>query len=162
MDITCDVAVATGATDYAPYIAQLQQENPQAVLISHTDAVTTQLIGAMAQLNAKIPLGGNPGSFKLDTLKKYPAITKGTVLSDSFPYPSQVNAKAFPGLKQYFADMKASGKSALSPAKLKTSDFGPWIVDARVRERDEGVSTRSRRRRSSARSKSRRTSTSWG
>jgi branched-chain amino acid transport system substrate-binding protein len=81
----------------------------------------------MAQLNAKIPLGGNPGSFKLDTLRKYANITKGTVLSDSFPYPSQVNAKAFPGLNQYFADMKASGKSSLSQAKLKASDFAPWI-----------------------------------
>jgi ABC-type branched-subunit amino acid transport system substrate-binding protein len=127
VDITCDVAVATGSTDYAPYIAQIQQENPQAVLISHTDAVTTQLIGAMAQLNAKVPLGGNPGSFKLETLQKYPAITKGTVLSDSFPYPNQANTKAFPGLKQYFADMKASGKSALSQAKLKSSDFAPWM-----------------------------------
>ncbi len=127
IDITCDVSVATGATDYAPYIAQIQQENPDAVLISHTDAVTTQLIAAMAQLNAKVPLGGNPGSFTLATLQKYPAITKGTVLSDSFPYPNQVNAKSFPGLKQYFADMKASGKSSLSQAKLKTSDFGPWI-----------------------------------
>jgi branched-chain amino acid transport system substrate-binding protein len=127
IDISCDVAVATGSTDYSPYIAQIQQENPKAVLISHTDAVTTQLIGAMAQLNAKVPLGGAPGSFQLATLKKYPAITKGTVLSDSFPYPSQVNAKAFPGLKQYFADMKASGKSTLSQAKLKPQDFGPWI-----------------------------------
>ena len=128
INISCDVAVATGATDYAPYVAQLQQESPQAVLISHTPAVTTQMIAAMAQLNAKIPLGGAPGSFTLDTLRKYPAITKGTVLSDSFPYPSQANAKAFPGLKQYFADMKASGKSSLSQAKLKASDFGPWIA----------------------------------
>jgi branched-chain amino acid transport system substrate-binding protein len=128
VDITCDIAVATGSTDYSPYIAQIQQENPQAVLISHTDAVTTQLIGAMAQLNAKVPLGGNPGSFQLSTLRKYPAITKGTVLSDSFPYPSQANTKAFPGLKQYFADMKASGKSALKPANLKAADFGPWIA----------------------------------
>jgi len=128
VDITCDVAVATGSTDYAPYIAQIQQEDPQAVLISHTDAVTTQLIGAMAQLNAKVPLGGAPGSFQIGTLRKYPDITKGTVLSDSFPYPNQVNAKAFPGLKQYFADMKASGKSALSQAKLKPQDFGPWIA----------------------------------
>jgi len=128
VDITCDVAVATGSTDYAPYIAQIQQENPQAVLISHTDAVTTQLIGAMAQLNAKVPLGGAPGSFQLGTLRKYPDITKGTVLSDSFPYPNDVNAKAFPGLKQYFADMKASGKSSLSQAKLKPQDFGPWIA----------------------------------
>jgi ABC-type branched-subunit amino acid transport system substrate-binding protein len=128
VDIICDVAVATGSTDYSPYIAQIQQEDPQAVLISHTDSVTTQLIAAMAQLNAKVPLGGNPGSFKLETLRKYPAITKGTVLSDSFPYPSQANAKTFPGLKQYFADMKASGKSSLSQAKLKAADFGPWIA----------------------------------
>jgi len=127
VDITCDVAVATGATDYAPYIAEVQRDDPDAILISHTDAVATQLIGAMAQLNAKIPLGGNPGSFKIDTLRKYPAITKGTVLSDSFPYPSAANAKAFPGLKRYFADMKASGKSSLSPTKLKTPDFAPWI-----------------------------------
>jgi ABC-type branched-subunit amino acid transport system substrate-binding protein len=127
IDITCDVSVATGSTDYTPYIAEVQRENPDAVLISHSDAVTTQLIGAMSQLNAKIPLGGNPGSFTLATMKKYPAITKGTVLSDSFPYPSQANTKAFPGLKRYFADMKASGKSSLSAAKLKTPDFAPWI-----------------------------------
>ena len=127
IEIICDVSVATGATDYAPYIAQLQQEDPDAVLISHTDAVATQLIGAMSQLNAKIPLGGSPGSFKLETMRKYKDITKGTVLSDSFPYPAQVNVKNFPGLKQYFADMKASGKSSLSQDKLKTSDFNAWI-----------------------------------
>jgi branched-chain amino acid transport system substrate-binding protein len=127
VDIGCDVAVATGATDYSPYIAEVQRGNPQAILISHTDAVTTQLIGAMAQLNAKIPLGGNPGSFTLDTLRKYPSITKGTVLSDSFPYPAQVNVKNFPGLKQYFADMKASKNKDLSAAKLKAADFSPWI-----------------------------------
>ena len=127
IEIKCDVSVATGATDYAPYIAQLQREDPDAVLISHSDSVTTQLIGAMQQLNAKIPLGGNPGSFTLDTMRKYSAITKGTVLSDSFPYPNAANVKSFPGLKQYFADMKASGKSSLSAAKLKTPYFSPWI-----------------------------------
>jgi ABC-type branched-subunit amino acid transport system substrate-binding protein len=126
-DIVCDVSVATGATDYAPYIAEVQRENPDAMLISHSDSVATQLIAAMAQLNAKIPMGGNPGSFKLETLRKYKDITKGTVLSDSFPYPAQVNVKNFPGLKQYFADMKASGKKSLSAANLKTSDFAPWI-----------------------------------
>jgi ABC-type branched-subunit amino acid transport system substrate-binding protein len=122
------VSVATGATDYSPYVAEAQRDNPDAILISHTDAVTTQLISAMAQLNAKIPLGGNPGSFQLSTLRKYSDITKGTVLSDSFPYPSKVNVKNFPGLKRYFADMKASGKSSLSASKLKPTDFGPWIA----------------------------------
>ena len=132
------------------------------MLISHTDSVTTQLIGAMAQLNAKIPLGGTPGSFTLDTLRKYKDITKGTVLSDSFPYPAQVNVKNFPGLKQYFADMKASGKRSLSPANLKTTDFAPWIVHARLRERHQGarlVHARDRRR---GAQDARRTSISWG
>jgi hypothetical protein len=49
------------------------------------------------------------------------------VLSDSFPYPAQVNVKNFPGLKQYFSDMKASGKNSLSAANLKTTDFAPWM-----------------------------------
>jgi branched-chain amino acid transport system substrate-binding protein len=141
IQIICDVSVATGATDYAPYIAQLQQENPDAVLISHTDAVTTQLIGAMAQLNAKIPLGGSPGSFKLETMRKYKDISKGTVLSDSFPFPAKVNEKNFPGLKQYFADMKASGKSSLSESKLKTSDFSAWISTLAFVNATKGLDT---------------------
>lgn len=128
VDITCDVAVATGATDYAPYIAEVQRENPDAVLISHSDSVATQLIGAMTQLNAKIPLGGNPGTFTLATLRKYRDLMKGTVVSESFPYPAKVNVKNFPGLKKYFADMKGSGKKDLSAAKLKTTDFSPWIA----------------------------------
>ena len=126
IDIACDVSVATGATDYAPYIAEVQRETPDAVLISHSDSVTTQLAGAMQQLNAKIPLGGAPGSFTLDTMRKYSSIMKGTVLADSFPYPSQVNVKNFPGLKQYFADMKASGSKNLSAAKLKATALAPW------------------------------------
>jgi len=127
VNITCDVAVATGATDYAPYVAQVQQESPDAVLISHSDSVTTQLAGAMAQLNAKIPLGGAPGSFTLDTMRKYSSLMKGTVLADSFPFPSLANAKNFPGLKKYFADMKASGNKNLAAAKLKASSMAPWI-----------------------------------
>jgi len=128
IDITCDIAVPTAATDYAPYIAQLQRENPDAVLISHSDSVTTQLIAAMGQLNAKIPLGGSPGSFLTNTLQKYSSITKGTVLADGYPFPSQANVKNFPGLKQYFADMKAAKKKSLSSANLKTQDFTAWIA----------------------------------
>ena len=128
VEIICDVAVATGATDYAPYVAQVQSENPDAILISHSGDVTTQLIGAMGQLNAKIPLGGAPGSFTIETLRKNKAITKGTVLSDSYPYPAPVNLKNFPGLKKYFADMKASGNKNLSAAKLKATSLAPWMA----------------------------------
>jgi branched-chain amino acid transport system substrate-binding protein len=102
VDIVCDVAVATGATDYSPYIAEAQRSNPEAILISHSDSVTTQLIAAMQQLNQKIPLGGNPASFSAPTLKKYSDLLKGTVTSESYPYPNKENAKAFPGLNQYF------------------------------------------------------------
>ena len=127
VDIICDVAVATGATDYAPYIAEVQRENPQAILISHTDPVTTQLIGAMASSTRRSRWVGTPDRSRLDTLRKYPSITKGTVLSDSFPYPNLANVKNFPGLKQYFADMKASKNKDLAFAKLKTTDFAAWI-----------------------------------
>jgi ABC-type branched-subunit amino acid transport system substrate-binding protein len=126
--IICDVTVQTGATDYSPYIAEAQRSNPDAILISHSDSVTTQLIGAMQQLNAKIPLGGNPGSFTQETLKKYSDLLKGTVLSESYPYPSAANVKNFPGLKQYFADMKASGKKNLQPANLKASNLAAWVA----------------------------------
>jgi hypothetical protein len=87
----------------------------------------------MAQLNYKVQMGGNPGTFSLDTLKKYKSVTKGTVLAESFPYPASNNAKKFPGLKQYLKDMKASGKADLQPKKLKTTAFNSWIaVDAFV------------------------------
>lgn len=128
VDIVCDVAVATGATDYTPYVAEVQRANPDAVLISHSKDVGTQLIAAMSQLNAKIPLGGNPGTFDIETLRKYKDITKGTILSESFPYPSKNNVKTFPGLKRFFADMKASGKSDLNPKGIRTTAFGPWIA----------------------------------
>jgi branched-chain amino acid transport system substrate-binding protein len=125
VEIICDVEVATGATDYTPFVAEVQQSDPDGLLISHTDAVTTQLIAAMAQLNAEIPLGGNPGSFALETMQKYDDLTKGTVLSDSYPYPSRVNVKNFPGLKRFFADMKASG---LKASEVTTRHFSPWMA----------------------------------
>jgi ABC-type branched-subunit amino acid transport system substrate-binding protein len=127
VEIICDVVVATGSTDYAPYIAEVQRANPKGMLISHTDEVGTQLIAAMAQLNEKLPMGGNPGTFDIDTLRKYKDITKGTILSESFPYPSQNNAKEFPGLKRFFADMKASGKKNLQPAAIRPTAFNPWM-----------------------------------
>ena len=128
VDIVCDVAVATGATDYTPYVAEVQRANPDAVLISHSKDVATQLIAAMSQLNAELPMGGNPGSFDIETMRKYKDLTKGTVLSESFPYPSKNNVKNFPGLKQFFADMKASGKKSLDPSGIRTSTFGPWMA----------------------------------
>jgi branched-chain amino acid transport system substrate-binding protein len=128
VEIICDIAVATGATDYAPYVAEVQRANPDAVLISHSQDVGTQLIAAMSQLNAEFPMGGNPGTFKIDTIRKYKDIAKGTVLSESFPYPSKNNVKNFPGLKQFFADMKASGKKSLDPATIRPTTFGPWVA----------------------------------
>jgi branched-chain amino acid transport system substrate-binding protein len=128
VEIVGDVALATGATDYAPYVDEIQRTGADAALLAIDDTAATQLIAAMAQLNAKIPLGGHPGTFTLDTLRKYKSITKGTVLAESFPYPSKNNLKAFPGLKQYYADMKASGKEDLQAKNLQTTSFYPWVA----------------------------------
>lgn len=128
VEIVGDVALATGATDYAPYVSQIKRQKPNAVLLSIGDDAATQLIAAMAQLNYKVQMGGNPGTFSLDTLKKYKNITKGTVLAESFPYPASNNAKKFPALKQYLRDMKASGKDDLQPKNLQTTAFNSWVA----------------------------------
>jgi ABC-type branched-subunit amino acid transport system substrate-binding protein len=127
VDIVGDVALATGSTDYTPYVADIQRSDPDAALLAVDDPAATQLIAAMQQLNSKIRLGGHPGTFTLETLRKFKDITKGTILAESFPYPSQNNAKRFPGLKQYFADMKASGKKELQPKNLQPTSFYPWV-----------------------------------
>jgi hypothetical protein len=108
-------------------VAEIQRTEPDAVLLSIGDDAATQLIAAMAQLNFAIPMGGAPGTFELETLRKYKTITKGTLLTESFPYPTKNNVKEFPGLKQYFADMKASGKESLQSKNLKATSFNPWM-----------------------------------
>jgi len=127
VDVVGDVAIATGSTDYAPYVAQIQSSNPDGVLLAIDDTAAAQLIAAMQQLNYKVLLGGHPGTFTLETLRKFKANTKGTLLAESFPYPSQSNVKNFPALKQFFADMKASGKSILDPKQLQPTSFYPWV-----------------------------------
>ena len=127
VDVVGDVAIATGSTDYAPYVADIQRSNPDAVLLAIDDTAAAQLIAAMQQLNYKVLLGGHPGTFTLESLRKFKDTTKGTLLAESFPYPSQSNVKNFPALKQFFADMKASGKSILDPKKLQPTSFYPWV-----------------------------------
>ena len=127
IEIVGDVALATGATDYAPYVSEIQRTEADAALLAIDDTVATQLVAAMQQLNAKIPLGGHPGTFSLETLRKYKDTLKGTILAESFPYPTKNNSKEFPGLKQYFRDMKASGKKNLQPKNLQNTSFYPWL-----------------------------------
>jgi branched-chain amino acid transport system substrate-binding protein len=122
-----DIAIATGSTDYAPYVADVQNSGASSLLMAIDDASAAQFIAALEQLNEKILMGGHPGTFTLDTLRKFKDTTKGTLLAESFPYPSQNNVKNFPGLKQFFADMKASKKENLQPKNLQPTDFGPWI-----------------------------------
>jgi len=127
VDVVGDVAIATGSTDYAPYVAEIQSSNPDAVLLAIDDTSAAQLIAAMQQLDYKVLLGGHPGTFPLDVLRKFKDITNGALLAESFPYPSQNNVKNFPGLKQFFADMKASGKQILDPNKIQPTSLYPWI-----------------------------------
>jgi ABC-type branched-subunit amino acid transport system substrate-binding protein len=127
VDIVGDVAIATGSTDYAPYVSDAQRNDANAILLSIGFASAAQFIAAMEQLNADLPLAGLPGTFTLETLRKFKSLTKGTLLADSYPYPALNNVKRFPGLKQFFADMKASGKEELKPTKLKPITFSPWI-----------------------------------
>jgi ABC-type branched-subunit amino acid transport system substrate-binding protein len=127
VDIVGDVPIATGSTDYAPYVADAQGSDAQAAVLAIGAASASQFIAAMSQLNSKLALAGLPGTFTLETLRKFKSLTKATLLADSFPYPSLNNVKSFPGLKQFFADMKASGKKDVQPAVLKPTALNPWV-----------------------------------
>ena len=146
---SCDVSVATGATDYAPYIAQLQQENPDAVLISHTDSVTTQLIGAMAQLNAKIPLGGSPGSFTLEHPSEVPRHHEGHGPLGFVPVPVAGEREELPRAQAVLR--RHEGVRQEWPQPGEAEDLGLLRLDlhARLRGRDQGsrlLHARDRRR----------------
>jgi ABC-type branched-subunit amino acid transport system substrate-binding protein len=127
VDIVGDVAIATGSTDYTPYVAEIQRSNPDAVILAIDNTSAAQLIAAMQQLNYRPLLGGHPGSFPMETLEKFRDNTTGAVVPEAFPYPSPNNVKAFPGLKQFFADMKASKKKILDPKDLQPTSFYPWV-----------------------------------
>jgi ABC-type branched-subunit amino acid transport system substrate-binding protein len=128
VEIVGDVEIATGSTDYSPYVADIQRSKPDAVLLAIDDTSAAQLMAAMQSLNYKVLLGGHPGTFTLEALRKFKKLTKGTLLAESFPYPSLNNVKSFPGLMQFFADMKASGKEILDPKKLQPTSFYPWVA----------------------------------
>jgi ABC-type branched-subunit amino acid transport system substrate-binding protein len=81
----------------------------------------------MQQLNYKPLLGGHPGTFTLETLQKFKDNTTGTLLAESFPYPSLSNVKTFPALKQFFADMKASKQKILDPKNIQPTSLYPWV-----------------------------------
>jgi ABC-type branched-subunit amino acid transport system substrate-binding protein len=127
VEIVGDVPIATGSTDYAPYVADAQGSGAQAAVLAIGTASAAQFIAAMSQLNSKLALAGLPGTFTLETLRKFKSLTKGTLLADSFPYPSLNNVKSFPGLKQFFADMKASGKKDVQPTNVKPTALNPWL-----------------------------------
>ena len=127
-DIVGDIAIATGSTDYSPYVAQLQRSGANSAVLAIDEQSASQLVASMAQLNAKIRLSGISATFSLNTLRKFNSVTKGTLLVDSFPYPSQNNVKNFPGLKQFYADMKASGKKNLQPTNIKPAAIGVYMA----------------------------------
>ena len=111
------------------------------MLLAIDDTSAAQLIAAMEQLNYKVLLGGHPGTFTLDVLRKFKDNTKGTLLAESFPYPSQSNVKNFPGLKQFFADMKASGKEILDPKNIQPTSLYPWISTLAFVNATKGLDT---------------------
>ena len=47
--------------------------------------------------------------------------------------------KNFPGLKQFFADMKASGKKSLQPAAIRPTAFNPWMATLAFVKVTEGL-----------------------
>ena len=138
VEIICDVVVATGATDYTPYIAEVQRSNPKAMLISHTDEVGTQLIAAMAQLNEKLPMGGNPGTFDIDTLRKYKEHHEGDGSLRVVPVPLSEQREELPGAQAVLRRHEGVGEEEPPACGHPAHGLQPVDGHARVREGDRG------------------------
>ena len=128
VEVVGEVPLATGSTDYSPYVTDMQRSGADSVLMAVAEQAGAQFVATMAQLNNKTRVGVYSPTLSVDTLRKYKSVTKGTLLTNSYPYPSVNNEKRFPALKQYFAEMKASGKKNLQPNTIKPAGFNTWVA----------------------------------
>jgi ABC-type branched-subunit amino acid transport system substrate-binding protein len=128
VEIVGETRVTAGATDYSPYVADVQSAGADAVILALAEQPAAQFVAAMEQLNSDVRLSGLTPSFSIEVLRDHDSITERSVLVNSLPYPSANNVKRFPGLKTYFDAMKASGKSDLRPKSLLPSSLRPWVA----------------------------------
>ena len=122
-EIVTEVFIPPGTSDYSQYVAAATKDGADAALMLVDYPQLAPFMDAMSQLNSKLVLGINGSSMTLDNFKKYSKYTKSAAIVDATPN-STSSPKKFPGLKQYVADMKASG---LPIKELKGQSIGAWL-----------------------------------
>ena len=151
VDITCDVAVATGSTDYSPYIAQIQQENPYAVLISHTDTRDHAAHRGDGPAQREDPARREPGLLQARDAAEVPGHHQGHGALGLVPVPESGQRQELPRAQAVLRRHEGVGQEQPQPGEAQdrpTSGRGSRRSRSSTSPRR---STRSRRRRSSVR-----------
>jgi hypothetical protein len=90
------------------------------------EAQATQVLSAAESLNSPLKFAASTGTFSINLLNQFPKVGKVVYLTDSTPAPT-ASQTDFPGLKQFLADMNASGDPALKTNALRTQEMAGWL-----------------------------------
>ena len=121
------IPIGGNVSDYTQFVVAAQKNGADGAVLALGDAQATQVLTAAQQLNSQLKFTGSTGTFSVDLLKQFPKVAESIVLTDSTPAPTADQSK-FPGLKDFLADMNASGNPDLKTDKLRTQQLTPWLA----------------------------------
>ena len=139
-EIVVDIGIPNATADYAPFVTAVTSGGADGVMFAVTTKDIEQFLTAANQLNADFTVAMPAGALSVRGMKELLPMTEDAVLIESLPAPS-LSSKEFPGLKQFKADMKASGNPALKPKNLTASEEWAWASVLAFHKFTEGLDT---------------------
>ena len=122
--ITYDVPVPGGTTDYSQFILGAQNAGVGGVFLAVGDQDAIQTVQAAQQLGSNLLIGASLGSFSQKAVSDLGSEAKELVFMWSYPPASVGSVPAYQAMR---ADLAASGESSLQPENLKASPIRSWI-----------------------------------
>jgi branched-chain amino acid transport system substrate-binding protein len=138
--IVADIGIPNATADYAPFVTAVTSAGAEGVMFAVSEKDTEQFLIAANQLNADFTVAVPAGALTGPELEDLLPITQDAVLIESLPAVS-LSTKEFPGLKQFKADMKASGDPVLKPKNLTTTELRMWVAVLAFQKFTEGLDT---------------------
>jgi ABC-type branched-subunit amino acid transport system substrate-binding protein len=119
------VPIGTGATDYSQFVLAAAQKGATGATNTLGQAEGNQVFQAAQQLGSNLEWTASPGTFSVSDMKKLGDFAKKVKFTDGVPPPSA--DPDFPALKQFQADMKASGNKRLDLDTMNDQTVLPWL-----------------------------------
>lgn len=126
-EIVNDVAVGTGATDYAQFIVAAERNDADGVVMALPAAASNPIAESFSQLGSTLAFGLAATGFSQDDLQNLGKFATSSVYTSSVPAPSS-STKDFPGLESFLADMDKSGEKDLQRENLNGTELYSWLA----------------------------------